>query len=92
MQKGGLTNTEAHKRLKGTFSKDKNQILFEEFGINYNNEKEVFKRGSIFIRVLLKKEAKKAKQEDSKDAQPEIILVHDDLIEKEQFYAKYDII
>ena len=41
----GLSKDEAHKKLKGTFSKDKNEILFKEFGINYNNEPIVFKRG-----------------------------------------------
>ena len=28
VNKGGLTTTEAHAKLKGTFSKDKNEILF----------------------------------------------------------------
>ena len=31
-------------------SKDKNERLFSEFGINYNNEPEQFKRGSVVIR------------------------------------------
>ena len=39
----------AHKRLKGTFSKDKHNILFDEFKLNYNDEPDVFKRGSILL-------------------------------------------
>ena len=35
-----MTNKMAQERLKGTFSNDKNEILFSEFGINYNNEPE----------------------------------------------------
>lgn len=35
---------------QGTFSADKNEILFSRFGINYNNEPEVFKKGSILYR------------------------------------------
>ena len=51
VQKGGKTTTEAHAQLKGTFSKDKNELLFSQFGINYNSEPEVYKRGTILIRV-----------------------------------------
>ena len=47
----GKDGKTAHERLKGTQSKDKNEILFSEFGINYNAEPEIYKRGTIFIRV-----------------------------------------
>ena len=47
--KSGSTESEAHDRLKGTTSADKNEMLFSEFGINYNNEPEVFRKGT-FIR------------------------------------------
>jgi tRNA(His) guanylyltransferase len=40
VQQGGLSNREAQEKLKGTFSNDKNEILFSQFGINYNNEPE----------------------------------------------------
>jgi tRNA(His) guanylyltransferase len=48
--KGGLTTTQAEERLTGTFSADKNEILFKEFGINYNNEPEIFKKGSLIYK------------------------------------------
>ena len=48
--KGGLSNHEAQEKLKGTLSKDKNEILFSEFNINYNNEPEQFKKGTTLIR------------------------------------------
>ena len=41
----GLTMTE-----QGTVSSDKNEILFSRFGINYNNEPEMYKKGSIVFR------------------------------------------
>ena len=44
-----MSTAEAHKRLKGTFSKDKHNILFDEFKMNYNEEPDVFKRGSILL-------------------------------------------
>lgn len=46
IQKGGLTTTEAEKRLRGTVSSDKNEILFKEFQCNYNNEDALFRKGS----------------------------------------------
>lgn len=53
VKKGGLSKTEADIKLKGTLAKDKNEILFTQFGINYNEEPEQFKRGSIMIRLPL---------------------------------------
>jgi len=45
--KGGLSNREAEQRLKGTVSGDKNEILFSEFGVNYNNEPEQYRKGTV---------------------------------------------
>ncbi|KAJ5553722.1 tRNA(His) guanylyltransferase [Penicillium frequentans] len=47
---GGMTNTDAEQELKGTVSSDKNEILFKRFGINYNNEGEIYKKGSVLYR------------------------------------------
>ena len=46
---GGLTNKQAEGRLKDTLSGEKNEILFSEFGINYNNEPELFRKGTVLI-------------------------------------------
>lgn len=35
---------------KGSLSADKNEILFSKFKINYNNEPEIYKKGSIVLR------------------------------------------
>eukprot|EP00095_Tigriopus_kingsejongensis_P012462 maker-scaffold898_size83862-snap-gene-0.14 protein:Tk12462 transcript:maker-scaffold898_size83862-snap-gene-0.14-mRNA-1 annotation:"hypothetical protein DAPPUDRAFT_39947" len=48
--KGGMTNREAQERLKGTESRHKHEILFSQFGINYNNESEQFKKGTTVYR------------------------------------------
>ncbi|KAL2154986.1 hypothetical protein VTH82DRAFT_3662 [Thermothelomyces myriococcoides] len=50
IQLGGLDATEAEKTLKGTYAADKNEILFSRFGINYNNEPEMYKKGSVVFR------------------------------------------
>ncbi|CAH0404883.1 unnamed protein product [Chilo suppressalis] len=51
--RGDLSPMQAEKRLCGTVSADKNEILFKEFNINYNNEPEIFKRGTLLIRKTL---------------------------------------
>ncbi|KAH7156236.1 tRNA guanylyltransferase [Dactylonectria macrodidyma] len=50
VQLGGLDNKEAEKTLAGTVAADKNEILFSRFAINYNNEPEIFKKGSVIFR------------------------------------------
>ncbi|KAK4242669.1 Thg1 C terminal domain-containing protein [Achaetomium macrosporum] len=50
IQQGGMDATEAEKKLKGTLAADKNEILFSQFGINYNNEPEMYKKGSVVFR------------------------------------------
>ncbi|GAB0133951.1 transcriptional activator [Epichloe bromicola] len=50
IQLGGLDNKEAEKILAGTLAAEKNEILFSKFHINYNNEPEIFKKGSVIFR------------------------------------------
>ena len=70
VQKGGKTTTEAHAQLKGTFSKDKNELLFSQFGINYNSEPDVYKRGTILIRIEGYESKKKQTKKEQKGAAP----------------------
>ena len=51
IQNGGMSNKEAQKRLNGTVSSDKNEILFSLFGINYNNEPEQFRKGTTLYKT-----------------------------------------
>ena len=39
---GNKTEKEAENQLRGTFAKDKNELRFSTFGINYNNEDEMY--------------------------------------------------
>ena len=50
VQNGNYSKTNAENKLKSTLSSDKNEILFTEFGINYNNEPAIYKKGTIQIR------------------------------------------
>ena len=40
---------------QGTVSSDKNEILFSEFNINYNNLPQMYRKGSVIVweRVIL---------------------------------------
>ncbi|XP_033830531.1 probable tRNA(His) guanylyltransferase isoform X2 [Periophthalmus magnuspinnatus] len=49
VQRGGLTTAQAEERLKGTLAADKNEILFSEFDINYNNESLLHRKGTALI-------------------------------------------
>ena len=73
-----MDGTAAELMLKGTFSADKNEILFSKFGINYNNELEIFKKGSVIFRDYelaepepLKRKGEKEEEEGS-SAVPEV--------------------
>ncbi|GBE90143.1 tRNA(His) guanylyltransferase [Sparassis crispa] len=48
--KGGCTTTQAHARLRGTVSSTKHEMLFSQFGINYNELPARFRKGSILVR------------------------------------------
>ncbi|ODM18756.1 tRNA(His) guanylyltransferase [Aspergillus cristatus] len=58
VQQGGINNTDAELELKGTVSSDKNEILFSRYGINYNNEDEMYKKGSVVYRQYQLEEPK----------------------------------
>ncbi|XP_054713494.1 probable tRNA(His) guanylyltransferase [Uloborus diversus] len=55
VQEGGLCRAEAEKKIRHTVSAEKNEILFSQFGINYNEENAQFKKGTFIIREKLHK-------------------------------------
>ncbi|XP_030377636.1 probable tRNA(His) guanylyltransferase [Scaptodrosophila lebanonensis] len=71
----GLSNQQAEERLRGTFSADKNELLFQEFGINYNNMPAMYRKGTI----LLRKRVVTGELPDEKCRQA-IVPLHEDLI------------
>jgi tRNA(His) guanylyltransferase len=76
-----MKNSEAEERLKGTVSADKNEILFSEFGINYNSLPPMFRKGTILVTKQIKREGSKKKKV--------IIPIYDDLI-REKFWEEND--
>ncbi|KAI0294888.1 Thg1 C terminal domain-containing protein [Multifurca ochricompacta] len=49
VQQGGKTTKEAHETLRGTVSSQKHEILFSQFGINYNALPSQFRKGSVLV-------------------------------------------
>jgi len=50
VQLGGMDTKTAEKELAGSLAADKHEILFSRFKINYNNEPEIYKKGSVVFR------------------------------------------
>lgn len=98
VQQGNLSNHEAQQRLKGSVSGDKNEILFSEFNINYNNEPEQFKKGTTIVRKKVEIPLDcDAKQESSTENQPKtkirtkITHLHCDII-RDDFWNENNIL
>ena len=65
VKQGNLSNRDAQERLKGTFSGDKNEILFSEFNINYNNEPEQLRKGTTIFRKRLQIPLEETTEDDN---------------------------
>ncbi|XP_055843914.1 probable tRNA(His) guanylyltransferase [Episyrphus balteatus] len=78
---GGMTNTQAEERLRGTFSADKNEILFSQFGINYNELPVMFRKGTILLRKYV--------QVPGSDKKRQLCVpLHEDMI-REKFWKDH---
>ncbi|EPS25404.1 hypothetical protein PDE_00337 [Penicillium oxalicum 114-2] len=95
VQQGGLTNTDAEQELKGTVSADKNEILFKRFGINYNNELEIYKKGSVLYRQdeddYAQSEPKQSRSQQEKlkklRRKAQVVVDHVDII-RDEFWER----
>lgn len=97
VQRGGLTTTQAEERLKGTLAAEKNEILFTEFDINYNNEPLIHRKGTALIWEKREEAVTKRSRLPDKQEEEEVSVVrprrrvhahHCDLI-GEQFWEEH---
>ncbi|XP_068134385.1 probable tRNA(His) guanylyltransferase isoform X1 [Hyperolius riggenbachi] len=95
VQRGGLTPAQAQERLRGTVAAEKNEILFSEFNINYNNEPLIFRKGSIIIKSKVKEISKKVIKLANEEKEVEVsrtrsqpLLLHCDVI-SDKFWEDY---
>ncbi|KAJ7735619.1 Thg1 C terminal domain-containing protein [Mycena maculata] len=56
VQQGGESTTQAHATLEGTVSKEKHEILFSRFNVNYNAIDARFRKGSTLVREEISEE------------------------------------
>lgn len=82
VNQGSHSTREAESILKGTLSKDKHEILFSKFGINYNDEPQIFRKGSFLTKGLDLPDDDVQKQSD------EVVVFHEDII-SEGFWLKH---
>lgn len=90
VQQGKQTPKQAEETLCGTLAKDKHEILFKQFQINYNNEPEMYKKGTIFVREYADTKPSVQQQEqlskrqlerlEKKKSKAELRQLHVDLI------------
>ncbi|XP_017474903.1 PREDICTED: probable tRNA(His) guanylyltransferase [Rhagoletis zephyria] len=78
----GLSNQEAEAELRGTFSADKNEMLFTKFGINYNNLPVMFRKGTVLLR-------KRVKTEGDGGLNRQLIVPHHDDMIREKFWKDH---
>lgn len=96
VQQGKMSPKDAEVRLCGTFSSDKNELLFSQFGINYNNEPEVFRKGSILrwerpVRIIPENSSKRQIDKYHKSIRDAVIAVlHCDIIRNESFWEELE--
>lgn len=94
VKKGNLTNQNAETRLKGTLSSDKNELLFTDFGINYNDEDPIYKKGTIQIRESFQElvvNSRISSKEETYRTRGRVIELNVDMI-GEQFWIDHPIL
>ncbi|CAD6225336.1 GSCOCG00005627001-RA-CDS [Cotesia congregata] len=72
VQRQNMTTAEAQEKLKGTVSSQKNDLLFDSFGINYNNELPIYRKGTTIIKKLIPDENGKMKST--------VLILNEDII------------
>ncbi|CAI5766839.1 probable tRNA(His) guanylyltransferase isoform X1 [Podarcis lilfordi] len=97
VQRGGLTPVQAQKRLQGTVASDKNEILFSQFSINYNNESLLYRKGTVLlwqkVNQAIKKKIKIPEETEEKEVEvtrprTTVVALHCDII-GDQFWDQY---
>jgi len=83
VQQGAMNAKDAEKTLSGSLSAEKNEILFSRFKINYNNELELYKKGSVVFRELVEPGAATRRNEDD-ESSTELSQVSKTQVEKKQ--------
>ncbi|KAL7591363.1 hypothetical protein Lser_V15G31799 [Lactuca serriola] len=88
--KSGKSEREAHEILKGTKKQEKNEILFQQFGINYKNLPQMYRQGSCVLKTEVEETLKIHDNEPPvKRLQKKVIIVHSENIASRSFWNDY---
>ncbi|KAJ4832535.1 tRNA-His guanylyltransferase [Turnera subulata] len=77
--KSGKSKSEAQRTLKGTQAREKNELLAQDFGIDYNNLPIIFRQGSSVFRKHLDENENRASGDK---LQTNVIVEHCNIIEQ----------
>lgn len=80
VQQSGLSADQAEERLNGTVSSDKNEILFSQFNINYNNLPQMYRKGSVLVWEKTVAVDNTAEEGSVTRTKRQIVLHHTDII------------
>ena len=86
----GSSREEAQRRLAGTQTEAKNEILFAECGINYSQLPPMHRRGTILVRHR-EREVVKQTPDGMEVVRPRtrVVVLHDDLVGDTQFWRDH---
>ncbi|KAI4328578.1 hypothetical protein L6164_020918 [Bauhinia variegata] len=88
--KRGMTEKEAQDFLKGAEKRDKNDLLFEEFNVNYNTLEAIFRQGSCVLKTIVNDTVKFDKDNTPvKRSRRKIITVHSKKIAGRRFWNEH---
>ncbi|KAJ0515588.1 putative tRNA(His) guanylyltransferase [Helianthus annuus] len=88
--KSGKSETEAYNILKGTQKQEKNEILFQQFGINYKNLPSMYRQGSCILKTEVDETVKiHDKESPVKRSRKMVKTVHSENIASRSFWNDY---
>ncbi|KVH89038.1 Thg1 C-terminal domain-containing protein [Cynara cardunculus var. scolymus] len=88
--KNGKSEREAHEVLKGTQKQEQNEILFQQFGINYKKLPSMYRQGSCVLKTEVDDTLKISNNEAPvKRLRKKVIIVHSENIASRSFWNDY---
>ncbi|KAJ0531157.1 putative tRNA(His) guanylyltransferase [Helianthus annuus] len=88
--KSGKSETEAYNILKGTQKQEQNEILFQQFGINYKNLPSMYRQGSCILKTEVDETVEiHDKESPVKRSRKMVKTVHSENIASRSFWNDY---
>ncbi|XP_075084411.1 tRNA(His) guanylyltransferase 1-like isoform X2 [Nicotiana tabacum] len=86
----GKSEKEAKEILKGTQKQEKNELLFQQFGINYKDLPQIFRQGSCAIKIKVEDIVKyRENGTPVKRPRKKAVIVHSENIATKGFWKNY---